>query len=398
MASVTSRNRASAMPAGAESTSELTPATDRSGTPHGAIAHLYSVIMAGGSGTRFWPESRAQRPKQLLQLVGKRSMLQSTVDRLAGLIPAEQVLIVTNARLAKAVAEQLPELPTGAVLGEPCKRDTAPCIGLAAFEVLRHDPDAIMAVMPSDHVISTDSAFVEALRFATSLVEQSPERIVTFGIRPSYAAESFGYIERGAPLATAAGQPQAFAVRQFREKPKAEIARQYVETGAYYWNAGIFVFRAATILDALSRYEPELYAHLERIAAARDGADYAATLEREFSAIRGISIDYAVMERAADVVVVEAGFQWDDVGSWQSIGRLNVPDKSGNTIIGKHLGLDTHDSIVRTSDEHLVVTLGVKDCIVVHTPDATLVANRHDEESIRKLVKLIEENNWQEYL
>jgi mannose-1-phosphate guanylyltransferase len=369
---------------------------------------LHAVIMAGGAGTRFWPESRALRPKQLLSLVGQRTMIQSTVDRLAGVIPPERVLIVTNARLVDALREQLPELPASGILGEPCKRDTAPCIGLAAFEVSRHDPDAIMVVMPADHVIGPVASFTAALQFAAELVKQAPERIVTFGIKPTYAAESFGYIERGAPLTlaaspqppvfTAASQPPVYAVKQFREKPKAERAEQYLASGNFYWNSGIFVWRARTILDALERHEPEMYGHLKRIAAVRERADYADVLEREFSAIRGISIDFAVMERAKEVVVIEAPFEWDDVGSWQAIGRLSKADEDGNTIHGKHLGLGTTGCIVRSSGDHLVVTLGLKDCIVVYTPDATLVANKHDEESIRKLVKLIDERGWQQYL
>ncbi len=189
-----------------------------------------------------------------------------------------------------------------------------------------------------------------------------------------------------------------FAVKQFREKPRAELAAEYLASGNFYWNSGIFLWSARTILDALERHEPEMFAHLHSIAAARDRDDYADVLQREFSAIRGISIDYAVMERARDVVVVEAPFEWDDVGSWQAIGRLIAADAEGNAIQGKHLGLGTTGSIIRTSGDHLIVTLGLVDCIVVHTPDATLVANKHDEESIRKLVKLIDDRGWQDYL
>jgi mannose-1-phosphate guanylyltransferase len=360
---------------------------------------LHAVIMAGGAGTRFWPESRTLRPKQLLSLVDARTMLQSTVDRLAGLVPAERTLVVTNARLVESIREQLPQLPAASILGEPCKRDTAPCIGLAAFEVSRNDPDAIMAVMPSDQVIRPQPAFVECLKFAVQLVGRDARRIVTFGIKPTYAAESFGYIERGKRLTKdIAALPPLFEVEQFREKPKAEVAAQYLASGNYYWNAGIFIWRARTILDALAEHEPEMYAHLSRIDAARGAADHAAVLAQEFAAIRPISIDYAVLERSSEVLVLEAPFEWDDVGSWQAIARLGTPDAQGNIVYGRHLGLATTGSIVRTSDDHLVVTLGVKDCIVVHTPDATLVANKHDEEAIRKLVKLIEERGWQQYL
>lgn len=359
--------------------------------------------MAGGSGTRFWPESRDLRPKQLLRFAGERSMIQATIDRLKGLVPPERMLIATNAKLAGAIGEQLPELPAEAILGEPCKRDTAPCIGLAALIVSRHDREATMAVMPSDHVIGPDAAFQQAIEFAAALVNESPGRIVTFGIRPTYAAEIFGYIERGERLDTAAAKKfgplaPAFQVRQFREKPKADVARGYVDSGNFYWNSGIFVWRAATILDALRQHQPEMFEHLRRIADSFGKPDYQAVLEREFAAIRGVSIDYAVMEHAQDVAVIEAPYRWDDVGSWQALARLHGTDENGNTVIGKHLGVNTSGTIVRGPTDHLIVTLGLKDCVVVHTPDATLVANKHDEESIRQVVKLLQEKGWSEYL
>jgi mannose-1-phosphate guanylyltransferase len=335
-------------------------------------------------------------------LAGETTMLQATVARLGQLVPRDRVLIATNRNLAPAIARQLPELPQSALLGEPCKRDTAPCIGLAALLILRRDPEATMAVMPSDHVIGPDETFQQALRLAADLVDQEPQRIVTFGIKPSYAAESFGYIERGEPIAapksSAAAVAPVFRVNRFREKPKADVARQYVESGNFYWNSGIFVWRAATIADALADRQPEMFAHLQAIVAAGDQPDYLQVFEREFTAIQGISIDYAVMEHAQDVAVIEAPFRWDDVGSWQSIARLRGADGDGNTIVAKHLGLDTHGSIVRGPSDHLIVTLGLKDVIVVHTPDATLVANKHDEESIRKLTKLMEERGLREYL
>jgi mannose-1-phosphate guanylyltransferase len=364
---------------------------------------LHAVIMAGGTGTRFWPESRGARPKQLLKLVGERTMIQATVDRLGQLVPPDRVLIVTNAALVDEIWNQIPELPPQALIGEPCRRDTAPCIGLAALAIVRRDPEGVMAVMPSDHVISPDDKFQQAVSLAADLVDESPDRIVTFGIRPSYPAESFGYIERGEPLNLAAHQKTggdcvAYHVKQFREKPKAEIAREYLAAQSFYWNSGIFVWKAATILRALAERQPAMFARLSTIAAAMDEQRYPEVLAREFAAIQGVSIDYAVMEQARDVVVIEAPFSWDDVGSWQSISRLEGTDAEGNTVAGHHLGLRTTGSIVRAADDHLIVTLGVNDCIVVHTPDATLVANKHDEEAIRELVKMIAERGWQQYL
>jgi len=364
---------------------------------------LHAVIMAGGSGTRFWPESRADWPKQLLPLSGTRSLIQDTVDRLATLVPPERVLIVTAARLVDAVRQQLPELPPQSVLGEPCKRDTAPCIGLAAFQILRRDPDATLAVMPADHAILPAQALRDAIGCAAELVEKEPGRIVTFGIRPTYAAESFGYIERGKPLGSSrlsGGEScDVYEVARFREKPPAAVAREYLAAGNFYWNSGIFVWKARTILAALEKHQPELFARLRTIASAEGTSEFQATFEREFAAIRGISIDYAVMEHARDVAVIEAPFTWDDVGSWQAMARLRGVDTEGNTIAAeRHVVVNTTGTIIRSTDEHLIATVGLTDMIVVHTPDATLVANRHDEEAIRRVVKLLEERGWKEYL
>lgn len=360
---------------------------------------LFPVIMAGGSGTRFWPESRHLRPKQLLSLLGGRTMIQSTVDRLAGLAPADHLLVLTNAQQADAIAAQLPQLPATAILREPCKRDTAPCIGLAALVLLARDRDATMAVMPSDHVIPQLAEFQRAIQQAAALVNEQPTRIVTFGIRPTYPAESFGYIERGAPLQPLrADDAPAFQVKKFREKPSATVAQEFVSAGTYYWNAGIFVWRASTIVEELRKGQPEMLGHLEEIAATFGTPSYAETLEREFAAIKGVSIDYAVMEQAQEVAVIEAPFAWDDVGSWQAIARLCPADADGNTVSGKHLGVHTRGTIVRGPEDHLIVTLGLRDCLVVHTPDATLVANKHDEEAIRTVVKLLQEHGWGEYL
>jgi mannose-1-phosphate guanylyltransferase len=373
---------------------------------------LHAVIMAGGAGTRFWPESREARPKQLLRMVGDRTMLRATVDRLDGLVPPDRIVVATTAALAGAIAAELPELPSEAILAEPCKRNTAPCIGLAALRILRDDPDAAMLVMPSDHVIEDEEAFRGAVQLAESLVDADPQRLVTFGIRPTYPAEIFGYIERGDPLPPLpinlrsvpgegrgeGAQPLVFNVLRFHEKPDAQTAQRYLEGGTHYWNSGIFLWKARTIEDALARHEPEMHGHLQRIAAAHGSRDYDEVLQREFSAIRGLSIDYAVMERSGSVIVVEAPFPWDDVGSWQALARLRGTDAEGNTVVAKHLGLDTKGTIVRGADGHLIVTVGLEDCLVVHTPDATLVADKHCEESIRRVVEMLRQRGWTEYL
>jgi len=359
---------------------------------------LHAIVMAGGSGTRFWPASRAALPKQLLPLAGARTLLQDTVDRLAGLTPPERTMIVTSSRLLDPVRRQVPNLPTTALVGEPCKRDTAPCIGLAALLVMRHDPDAIMAVMPSDHVIHPAVDFQRAIKQATKLVETHPGRLVTFGVRPTYPAESFGYIQQGDRLPKADADADVFAVARFKEKPPASVAAEYLAAGTYLWNAGIFVWKAATIVAALDSRQPETMVRLRRIADAWDGADRDRVFAEEFAAIKGISIDYAVLEHAGDVVVIEAPFSWDDLGGWSAVARQRAADVAGNTFVGRHLDIDSTGTIVHTDDRHLVVTLGLQDILVVHTPDATLVADRAHEEAVRKVVAELENRGWHEYL
>lgn len=354
--------------------------------------------MAGGTGTRFWPASRAETPKQLLTLVGDKSMIRQTVDRLDKLVPPSRQLVVTNERLVPAMRQELPELPREAIVGEPCKRDTAPCIALAALLVSRDDPEATMAVMPADHVIEPAEKFRAAIQQAERMVDVLPQRIVTFGIPPTYAAEIFGYILRGEKLPSGASEAPAYRVVQFREKPDTETAKQYLANGNYYWNSGIFVWRAKTILDALRQRQPEMIEHLQTIVAAWGTPSQEEVFQREFTAIEGISIDYAVMEHAIDVAVIEAPYEWDDLGGWQSLARRIGIDGEGNTIVGKHLGLATSGSIIRSSKDHLIVTLGLEDCIVVHTPAATLVARKDQEEAIREIVKELESRQWNEYL
>ena len=357
---------------------------------------LHAVVMAGGSGTRFWPASRKMLPKQLLSLSSERSMLQATMDRLGNLVPAERQLVVTNRLLKDAVQEQLPKLPEQNIVGEPCKRDTAPCVGLAAAMIARIDPEGTMVVMPSDHVIADHERFQEAITAGSQLIDGDPTRIVTFGIRPTYPAESFGYIQRADQIESL--DIAAYRVEQFREKPDRETAKSYVDAGTYYWNSGIFLWRASTILDALKKNVPEMHVHLSRIAAAMDTDDFNDILEKEFTAIDGTSIDYAVMENYPNVVTIEAPFPWDDVGSWQALTRLHEPDAQGNTVVGSHLGIETGGTIIHAQPGHTIVTIDVEDLIIVQTDDATLVAPKHAEERVREVVKELEARNRSDLL
>lgn len=360
---------------------------------------LHALIMAGGAGTRFWPASRAARPKQLLDLTGGQTMIQATIARLKGLVPPENTLIITNQALVAPIREQLPMLPASAVLGEPCKRDTAPCIGLAARLLMRQDPEATMAVMPSDHVIADEQAFRNALAYAAELIERQPQRLATFGIKPTYPADAFGYIERGEPLSdTQKGDLVACRVARFREKPNVATAAEFLKAGNFDWNAGIFVWKARTIDAALARLEPEMHKRLAAISDAAGSPGFQEVFEREFAEIRGKSIDYAVLEHDKNVIVIGAPFPWDDVGNWQSLARLRGQDAQGNTIVGRHLGIGTSGCIVRSEANHLIATVGVSDLIIVHTPDATLVAKKGDEESLRKITAQLADQGWTEYL
>ncbi|MEO2012901.1 MAG: mannose-1-phosphate guanylyltransferase [Fuerstiella sp.] len=356
---------------------------------------LHAVIMAGGSGTRFWPQSREKMPKQLLKLSGDRTMIQQTIDRCDGLIEPDYAWIVTNAVQAVETCNQLPELPSENVLVEPRARNTAPCVGLAAIHALHRDPDATMLIMPADHVIPTVSDFQNAVKQAAAVVEDKPERLVMFGITPAFPATGFGYIERGAVLPDVGG---AFEVVAFHEKPQLQTAEEYVASGKFYWNCGIFCWKAQTILNQLQQHENDSYQRLQRIARSIGEDGYNRVLDEEFPQMNSISIDCAVLERATGATVIEAPFSWDDVGSWLAVPRLADQDDSGNTIEGAFVGVDTNDCIVRTSANHLVATLGVSDLIIVQTEDATLVAHKRDSERIKELLGKLKEQGHSDYL
>ena len=357
---------------------------------------LQLVIMAGGSGTRFWPQSRRTMPKQLLQLVGERTMIQSTVDRCSSWVDADRTWVVTNQAQAEETSRQLLQIPVDNILIEPCGRNTAPCIGLAAIQLLQQDAEAVMLVMPADHVMYPNESFHDAAMRAVGIVERHPELFILFGVSPTYPSTEFGYVERGVALPNSDGS--AFQVKSFREKPDRETAVEYVDSGHFYWNCGIFVWKAQQILTALEQFEPEIYSRLIKLAEKLGSDTWQDSLEEEFPQMKSISIDYAVLERASEVCVLEAPFEWDDVGSWQSLARHLDVDSSGNVVDGPFCGLDTNGCIIRSTDAHLIATIGLKDCIVVHTPDATLVARKDDENAIRKLVALIEKHGYERFL
>lgn len=357
---------------------------------------LHAMIMAGGGGTRFWPRSRQRRPKQFLTLAGDRSLLQQAHDRLEGLAPSRTWVITSEAHVAET-ANQLPELPADHIVGEPCGRDTAPCIGLGAALIACADPDAVMMVTPADHVIEPMREFTRAAQVAEQMADEHPRSLITFGIPPTYPSTGYGYIHRGEQVAQRQGV-SVYRVRQFREKPKEPEARGYVETGEYFWNSGIFVWKAATVLRALEEHKPELHAAVRRIADAWPTQRRDEVLRREYPTLEKISIDYAVMEKAAERLVVQAPYRWDDVGSWLALERMYPQDADGNTVLAAHAGLKTKDCVIVAEPGKLVTTIGVENLLIVQDGDAILVADRRDEGTVKQLVDLLKQKGLERYL
>lgn len=347
---------------------------------------LHAVVMAGGSGTRFWPKSRRNRPKQLLRLYGEATMLQQTVARVAPLVPPARVLVITGADQADAVRAQLPDLPAGNVVSEPCPRDTAPCVGLAAAIIARADPDGTMIVMPADHVIRPDEPFRATVRAALSVIEADPTAFVTFGVRPTRPETGYGYIERGRRLGAPDGV-ELHEVAQFREKPDRATAERFLAEGRFAWNSGIFLWKARAILDALARYRPGIADVLGRIAPALGTPAEGEVVAREFPAMERIPIDKAVMEKAPNVRVLDVIYDWNDVGDWRSLSALVEPDADGNTVQGPVCLVDTKNTIVVADGGNLVATLGVEDLVIVQSGGATLVARKDQLDKLKGLVE-----------
>lgn len=358
---------------------------------------LHAVIMAGGSGTRFWPKSRRAFPKQLLRLYGDATMIQQTVARIEPMVPAERTLVITGADQAGAVKEQLPRLPAENIVAEPCARDTAPCVGLAALLVAAKDPEGIMIVMPADHVISPADRFHATVRAAVSVINDDPSAFVTFGIKPTRPETGYGYIERGEALPSREGIA-LHRVEQFREKPDRPTAERFLAEGRFAWNSGIFVWRAAAILEAIRTHRPALGAALDRLAKALGTPGEAAAVAREYPSMEKIPIDKAVMEKAPNVRVLEVVYDWNDVGDWRALTALVTPDDSGNTVQGRVLTADTRNSIVVSDDAGLVVTLGVEDLVVVQARGATLIARKDQLDQLKAVVDSLDRNGLSEYL
>jgi mannose-1-phosphate guanylyltransferase len=360
------------------------------------IAPPYGLILAGGRGTRFWPRSRKKSAKQVLRFFGEQSLIQQTVDRLRPVIPPERIWVLTNEHLRDEVARQLKEVPRRQILAEPAQRNTAPAIGLAAHILHSLDPGAVFGVFPSDHVIGRPRDYVRLLRPAFQEARQG--KIAVLGIQPRWAETGYGYIEF--PKDIRAGDPQAAQVKKFHEKPKPPVAAHYVRAGNFYWNAGMFFWRASVLLDALRQYRPKIASLLATLPAF-GSKKFEATVREVFPLCENVSIDYAVMEPAATakrVTGLAAGdIGWNDVGSWNAVYELHRKDGKGNSVRGDSLIEDSQGLYV---DAHgkLVALLGVKDLIVVDTPDALLIADRKRAQEVGELVKRLEKSGREDLL
>jgi mannose-1-phosphate guanylyltransferase len=356
---------------------------------------MFAVIMAGGKGARFWPRSRERMPKHLLDIQGERTIIRETVDRIRPLVPPERTLIVTGRSHAAEVIRQLPEIPVENILIEPIGRNTAPCIGLAAVHIRQRVPDAVMLVLPSDHRIGEEDAFRRVLASAAAAASDG-NPLVTIGIRPTGPETGYGYIEQGDPLPGKGGEP-VFRVRSFREKPSRERAEEFLRQGNFDWNSGMFVWKASTILAMIEQHLPELHSGLLKIREALGTEREEETVGEVYAAQKGVSIDYGIMEKAGDVLVVPGDFGWSDLGSWDAVWEVSAKDENGNAVRGPFIAIDAGDSLVH-SPRKLVALVGVRDLLVVETDDALLICRRGHSQDVRKVVDALEKKGMTERL
>ncbi len=352
-----------------------------------------ALIMAGGRGERFWPKSRKRMPKQFLSLTDDgKTMIQHTVERILPMVDMEDIYIVTNRDYKMLVQEQLPDIPQENILCEPVGRNTAPCIGLGAVHIARKYEDAVMFVLPSDHLIKYNTIFQKTLADAADVAEQG-ENLVTLGITPDYPETGYGYIKFN-PEETLG---RAFAVDRFVEKPDLETAKGYLATEQYLWNSGMFIWKVSTILKNLEKYLPETYTGLQKIQQAIGTEDERSVLEHEFESFRSESIDYGIMEKAQNIYILSGSFGWDDVGSWLAVERIRQSNEFGNVITGNAITVDTKNTIIQ-GDKKLIATVGIENLIVVDTEDALLICEKDSAGNIKKILENLKICNRTEYL
>ena len=354
------------------------------------------VIMAGGKGERFWPKSRTNLPKQFLSLTNDgKSMIQHTVERLEGLVELENVYVVTNKLYEDLIVEHIPNLPLENIIIEPEAKNTAPCIGLAAVHIAKKNPESKMIVLPSDHLIKFNEIFLDTLRSALEVVEDDGN-IVTIGITPNYPETGYGYInfKKGVSPHEITN---VYEVLRFVEKPDLERAKQYLTSGEYLWNSGMFIWKVSTILKCFEDLLPEIYTGLKEIEDTISTDKYSDTLIKVFSEIPSESIDYGIMEKAKNVYVIPGNFGWDDVGSWLSLERINNTNQDGNIISGNVVTVKTKNSIIQGSKK-LIATIGLEDIIIVDTDDALLICNKDNTQEVKEVIANLKASNKTEYL
>lgn len=348
-----------------------------------ASSNTYALILAGGSGQRFWPVSRDCLPKQLLRLFDNKTLLEHTIARLEGIVPRENILVLTNHQQVDGVRAALPDFPEENIIAEPEKRDTAPAIALGVGWVAARDPEATMMVLPSDHLIKDVAAFQHALQTACAAASEGGT-LVTIGIKPTWPCPSYGYVERGARMdGYSENDPPVYEVVRFREKPSVELAERFLEQGNFTWNAGMFFWTVPTVRENLANHCPELALFVDEL---QNSSDFNATLQTRFPSLPKLSIDYALMEKASRVLNVEATFDWDDVGNWTSVGAYLPKDAEGNQHNCAVSPLESTNNLVFSQSPQHIALLGVHDLIVVTTGDAVLIAHRSQAERLKKLV------------
>jgi mannose-1-phosphate guanylyltransferase len=357
-------------------------------------AHTYAVVMAGGSGTRFWPLSRRKHPKQLLELFGHGTLLEQTVERIRPIIPPERVYVYTNELIWREVRKRLPQIPRGQIVAEPASRNTAPTLGVAAHEICRRDPRGLMIVLPADHVIAKRAEFLRVLRAGCETASQEGSSVV-IGLKPTRPDTGFGYVRIGAREARLAGQ-EIYRVEKFTEKPPLAAARRYVASGKYLWNGGMFIWRASTLLENFANHQPKMADQLARLAAA-GGVRSTRNFRRLFPHFEKISIDFALMEKISNIHAVSADIGWDDVGSWAVVYDLTQKDNEGNVRPERTLCLDSRGNMI-VAKRSFVVTVGVQNLVIVETDDALLVCARDRSQDVGKAVQALEKAGRKELL
>ena len=352
-----------------------------------------ALIMAGGRGERFWPRSRKSLPKQFLSLTDDgKTMIQLTVERISSLVELEDIYIATNKDYKALAMEQLPGIPEENILCEPIGRNTAPCIGLAAVHMARKYEDAVMLVLPSDHLIKFTKMFLTTLRDACSLAEKNTN-LVTIGITPDYPETGYGYIKFDSHEV----EGRAFKVDRFVEKPTLEVAKEYLATEEYLWNSGMFVWKVSSILKNMKQFMPDTYSRLQTIGEAIGTPEQEMVLDKEFHAMESQSIDYGIMEKAKDIYILPGTFGWDDVGSWLAVERIKKTNEFGNVVNGNIITVNTKNCIIQ-GDKKLIATVGLEDLIVVDTEDATLICAKDSAGDIKKVLENLKICNRDEYI